>query len=218
MINVQVDGHTIIKKKDINIGMAAALPSGNLIVPVIKNADRLNLTGLAAAVNDLANRARAGKLNPDEIGSGTYTITNVGTFGNVLGTPIINQPQVAILGVGAVEKRPVVIDDAIAIRSMCYMALSFDHRLIDGAIADLTPVIPTTRRTFGTTERVSAFVRVYQKDDRYLPTATVSLVNAVGHPIFETSAPLARPSPCCSRSLGRATKESCWPCGSNSLC
>src|SRR5205085_9787575 len=95
MINVQVDGYTIIKQKDINIGMAAALPSGNLIVPVIKNADRLNLTGLAKAVNDLARRARENKLSPDEIGNGTYTLTNVGTFGNVLGTPIINQPQVA---------------------------------------------------------------------------------------------------------------------------
>lgn len=138
MINVQVDGHTIIKKKDINIGMAAALPSGNLIVPVIRNADRLNLTGLAAAVNDLANRARAGKLNPDEIGGGTYTITNVGTFGNVLGTPIINQPQVAIMATGAIKKKPAVLEtpagDVIAIRHMMFLSHSYDHRVVDGAL------------------------------------------------------------------------------------
>jgi 2-oxoglutarate dehydrogenase E2 component (dihydrolipoamide succinyltransferase) len=138
MINVQVDGHTIIKKKDINIGMAAALPSGNLIVPVIRNADRLNLTGLAAAVNDLANRARAGKLNPDEISGGTYTITNVGTFGNVLGTPIINQPQVAIMATGAIKKKPAVLEtpagDVIAIRHMMFLSHSYDHRVVDGAL------------------------------------------------------------------------------------
>ena len=138
MINVQVDGHTIIKKKDINIGMAAALPSGNLIVPVIKNADRLNLTGLAAAVNDLANRARNGKLNPDEISGGTYTITNVGTFGNVLGTPIINQPQVAIMATGAIKKKPAVLEtpagDVIAIRHMMFLSHSYDHRVVDGAL------------------------------------------------------------------------------------
>ncbi len=138
MINVQVDGQTIIKKKDINIGMAAALPSGNLIVPVIRNADRLNLTGLAAAVNDLANRARAGKLTPDEIGGGTYTITNVGTFGNVLGTPIINQPQVAILATGAIKKKPAVLEtpagDVIAIRHMMFLSHSYDHRVVDGAL------------------------------------------------------------------------------------
>ena len=138
MINVQVDGHTIIKKKDINIGMAAALPSGNLIVPVIKNADRLNLTGLAASVNDLANRARAGKLGPDEIGGGTYTITNVGTFGNVLGTPIINQPQVAIMATGAIKKKPAVLEtptgDVIAVRHMMFLSHSYDHRVVDGAL------------------------------------------------------------------------------------
>ena len=138
MINVQVDGHTIIKKKDINIGMAAALPSGNLIVPVIRNADRLNLTGLAAAVNDLANRARAGKLSPDEIGNGTYTLTNVGTFGNVLGTPIINQPQVAIMATGAIKKKPAVLEtpagDVIAIRHMMFLSHSYDHRVVDGAL------------------------------------------------------------------------------------
>ena len=138
MINVQVDGQTIIKKKDINIGMAAALPSGNLIVPVIRNADRLNLTGLAAAVNDLAQRARAGKLTPDEIGGGTYTITNVGTFGNVLGTPIINQPQVAILATGAIKKKPAVLEtpagDVIAVRHMMFLSHSYDHRVVDGAL------------------------------------------------------------------------------------
>lgn len=138
MINVQVDGHTIIKKKDINIGMAAALPSGNLIVPVIKNADRLNLTGLAKAVNDLAKRAREGKLNPDEIGNGTYTVTNVGTFGNVLGTPIINQPQVAIMATGAIRKKPAVLEtptgDVIAIRHLMFLSHSYDHRVVDGAL------------------------------------------------------------------------------------
>jgi 2-oxoglutarate dehydrogenase E2 component (dihydrolipoamide succinyltransferase) len=138
MINVQVDGHTIIKKKDINIGMAAALPSGNLIVPVIKNADRLNLTGLAKAVNDLAKRAREGKLSPDEIGNGTYTVTNVGTFGNVLGTPIINQPQVAIMATGAIRKKPAVLEtptgDVIAIRHMMFLSHSYDHRVVDGAL------------------------------------------------------------------------------------
>lgn len=138
MINVQVDGHTIIKKKDINIGMAAALPSGNLIVPVIRNADRLNLVGLAKAVNDLANRARLGKLSPDEIGGGTYTVTNVGTFGNVLGTPIINQPQVAIMATGAIRKKPAVIEtptgDAIAIRHQMFLSHSYDHRVVDGAL------------------------------------------------------------------------------------
>ncbi|MEO8591422.1 MAG: dihydrolipoamide acetyltransferase family protein [Flavobacteriales bacterium] len=138
MINVQVDGHTIIKKKDINIGMAASLPSGNLIVPVIKNADRLNLTGLAKAVNDLANRARLGKLQPDEISGGTYTMTNVGTFGNVLGTPVINQPQVAIMATGAIRKKPAVIEtpqgDLIGIRHMMFLSHSYDHRVVDGAL------------------------------------------------------------------------------------
>ena len=138
MINVQVDGTTIIKKKDINIGMAAALPSGNLIVPVIRNADRLNLVGLAKSVNDLADRARSGKLSPDEIGNGTYTLTNVGTFGNVLGTPIINQPQVAIMATGAIRKKPAVIEtptgDVIAIRHMMFLSHSYDHRVVDGAL------------------------------------------------------------------------------------
>lgn len=138
MINVQVDGYTIIKKKDINIGMAAALPSGNLIVPVIKNADMLNLVGITKKVNDLANRARAGKLQPDEIQGGTYTVTNVGTFGNVLGTPVINQPQVAIMATGAIRKKPAVIEtphgDLIGIRHMMFLSHSYDHRVVDGAL------------------------------------------------------------------------------------
>ncbi len=138
LINIQVDGSTIIKKKDINIGMAAALPSGNLIVPVIRNADRLNLMGLTKAVNDLAGRARTGKLNPDEISGGTYTVTNVGTFGNVLGTPIINQPQVAIMATGAIRKKPAVLEtpagDMIAIRHLMYLSHSYDHRVVDGAL------------------------------------------------------------------------------------
>lgn len=138
LINVQVDGTTIIKKKDINIGMAAALPSGNLIVPVVRNADRLNLVGLTKAVNDLANRARMGKLSPDEITGGTYTLTNVGTFGNVLGTPIINQPQVAIMATGAIRKKPAVLEtpagDVIAVRHMMYLSHSYDHRVVDGAL------------------------------------------------------------------------------------
>lgn len=138
MINVQVDGYTIIKKKDINIGMAAALPSGNLIVPVIKNADQLNLVGMAKKVNDLANRARLGKLLPDEIAGGTYTMTNVGTFGNVLGTPVINQPQVAIMATGAIRKKPAVIEtpqgDLIGIRHQMFLSHSYDHRVVDGAL------------------------------------------------------------------------------------
>lgn len=138
MINVTVDGDNIIKKGNVNIGMAAALPSGNLIVPVIKNADRLNLAGLATSVNDLANRARANKLKPEEIQGGTFTLTNVGTFGNVLGTPIINQPQVAILAVGAIRKKPAVLEtehgDVIAIRHMMFLSHSYDHRVVDGAL------------------------------------------------------------------------------------
>ena len=138
MVNVQVDGYTIIRKKDINIGMAAALPSGNLIVPVIRNADQLNLVGLAKRVNDLANRARAGKLLPDEVAGGTYTVTNVGTFGNVLGTPVINQPQVAIMATGAIRKKPAVIEtpsgDMIAIRHQMFLSHSYDHRVVDGAL------------------------------------------------------------------------------------
>ncbi len=138
LINVSVDGTKIIIKKNINIGMAAALPTGNLIVPVIKNADRLNLLGLTKSVNDLANRARANKLQPDEIQGGTFTLTNVGSFGNVMGTPIINQPQVAILAVGAIRKKPAVIEtpsgDAIAIRHMMFLSLSYDHRVVDGSL------------------------------------------------------------------------------------
>lgn len=138
MINVSVNGTTIIKKKDINIGMATALPSGNLIVPVIKNADRLNLVGLTKSVNELANNARNNKLKPEDIQGGTYTITNVGTFGNVMGTPIINQPQVAILALGAIRKVPAVIEtpegDMIAIRQKMFLSHSYDHRVVDGAL------------------------------------------------------------------------------------
>ncbi len=138
LINSSVDGDRIIIKKDINIGMATAMPSGNLIVPVIKNADQLNLTGLTKQVNNLANAARNNKLNPDDTSNGTFTLTNVGTFGSIMVTPIINQPQVAILAVGAIKKRPVVIEteqgDSIAIRHMMYLSLSYDHRIIDGAL------------------------------------------------------------------------------------
>jgi 2-oxoglutarate dehydrogenase E2 component (dihydrolipoamide succinyltransferase) len=138
MINVSVHGTQIIKKKDINIGMAAALPSGNLIVPVIRKADQLNLVGLTKAVNDLATRARNSKLKPDETQNGTFTLTNVGSFGNVMGTPIINQPQVAILAVGAIKKKPAVLEtefgDVIAIRHMMFLSLSYDHRVVDGAL------------------------------------------------------------------------------------
>lgn len=136
MVNVSVEGKTIIRKKDINLGMAAALPSGNLIVPVIKNADQYNLLGLTKQVNDLAARARGNKLKPEEIQGGTFTLTNVGTFGNVMGTPIINQPQVAILAVGAIRKKPAVVEtaygDLIAIRHMMFLSLSYDHRVVDG--------------------------------------------------------------------------------------
>lgn len=138
LINSSINGTQIIKKKDINIGMATALPSGNLIVPVIHNADKLNLSGMAKSVNDLAERARANKLQPDEVKNGTFTITNVGSFGNVMGTPIINQPQVAILAVGIIKKKPAVIEtadgDMIAIRHMMFLSLSYDHRVIDGAL------------------------------------------------------------------------------------
>ena len=138
MVNVSVSGTKIIVRKNINIGMAAALPSGNLIVPVIKNADQKNLFGLTKAVNDLANRARGNKLSPDEVSGGTFTVTNVGSFGNVMGTPIINQPQVAILAVGAIKKKPAVIEtpygDAIAIRHMMFLSLSYDHRVVDGSL------------------------------------------------------------------------------------
>ena len=138
MINVSVSGDTIIKKKHINLGMATALPSGNLIVPVIKDADQMNLVGLSKTVNDLANRARNNKLGPDEIQGGTFTVTNVGTFGNVMGTPIINQPQVAILAVGAIRKKPAVIEtpygDTIGVRHMMFLSLSYDHRVVDGSL------------------------------------------------------------------------------------
>lgn len=138
MINVSVDGHKIIMKKDINIGMAAALPSGNLIVPVIKNADRLNLAGITHQVNELAERARINKLKPEEIQDGTFTLTNVGTFGNIMGTPIINQPQVAILATGIIQKKPIVIEgengDSIGIGQMMFLSLSYDHRVVDGAL------------------------------------------------------------------------------------
>jgi 2-oxoglutarate dehydrogenase E2 component (dihydrolipoamide succinyltransferase) len=141
MINVSVSGTQIIKKKDINISMATALPNGNLIVPVIKNADELNLVGLTKAVNDLANRARTSKLLPDDVKEGTFTITNVGSFGNVMGTPIINQPQVAILAVGAIKKKPAVIEtklgDMIGIRHMMFLSLSYDHRVVDGALGGM---------------------------------------------------------------------------------
>lgn len=138
LINVSVDGNYIVRKKDINIGMATALPSGNLIVPVIKQADRLNLVGLAKQVNDLAVRARDNKLKPEEIQGGTFTLTNVGTFGNVMGTPIINQPQVAIMAAGAIRKKPAVLEtpygDVIAIRQMMFLSMSYDHRVVDGAL------------------------------------------------------------------------------------
>ena len=138
LINCSLDGDKIIIKKDINIGMATALPSGNLIVPVIKNADQLNLVGLSKQVNTLADNARNGKLRADDTTGGTFTLTNVGTFGSLMGTPIINQPQVAILAVGAIKKRPVVIEtpagDTIGIRHMMYLSMSYDHRIVDGSL------------------------------------------------------------------------------------
>jgi 2-oxoglutarate dehydrogenase E2 component (dihydrolipoamide succinyltransferase) len=138
LINSSVDGDKIIIKKDINIGMATALPSGNLIVPVIQRADQLNLTGLARQVNSLADSARQNKLRPEDTQGGTFTLTNVGSFGSLMGTPIINQPQVAILAVGAIKKRPVVLEtpegDAIVIRHMMYLSLSYDHRIVDGSL------------------------------------------------------------------------------------
>ncbi len=137
-VNASVDGDRIVIKKQINLGMAAALPSGNLIVPVIRNADQLSLVGLANQVNDLAGRARAGKLKPDDTAGGTYTMSNVGTFGNVMGTPIINQPQVAILALGAIRKKPAVIEtpegDVIGIRQMMFLSHSYDHRVVDGML------------------------------------------------------------------------------------
>jgi 2-oxoglutarate dehydrogenase E2 component (dihydrolipoamide succinyltransferase) len=138
MMNISIDGDTIIKKKNINLGMAAALPNGNLIVPVIKNADQLNLVGMAKAVNDLGNRAKMGKLKPDDTQGGTYTVTNVGSFGSVFGTPIINQPQVGILALGAIRKVPAVIEtpegDFIGIRQKMFLTHTYDHRIIDGAL------------------------------------------------------------------------------------
>jgi 2-oxoglutarate dehydrogenase E2 component (dihydrolipoamide succinyltransferase) len=137
-VNSSVDGDRIIVKKDINIGMATALPNGNLIVPIIRNADQLNLVGLTKQVNSLADNARNNRLRPEDIDGGTFTLTNVGTFGSLMGTPIINQPQVAILAVGAIKKRPVVIEtphgDSIAIRHMMYLSLSYDHRIVDGSL------------------------------------------------------------------------------------
>ena len=141
LINIAVDGDRIIKKKPINLGMAAALPDGNLIVPVIKNADQLNLVGMTTAVNDLANRARTNALKPDEIQDGTYTVTNVGSFGSVMGTPIINQPQVAILALGAIRKVPAVIEtsegDFIGIRHKMFVSHSYDHRVVNGALGGM---------------------------------------------------------------------------------
>lgn len=137
-VNASVDGYKVIRRKDVNIGMAAALPDGNLIVPVIKNADQKNLLGLTKDVNDLANRSRKNKLNPDDIQGGTFTITNFGSFDSLTGTPIINQPQVAILGIGTIKKRPWVLEteqgDVIAIRHICVLSLSYDHRIVDGAL------------------------------------------------------------------------------------
>jgi 2-oxoglutarate dehydrogenase E2 component (dihydrolipoamide succinyltransferase) len=141
MINVSVDGHKIIKHNDINVGMATALPSGNLIVPVIKNADEKSLLGLTKSVNGLAVKARANKLAPDDIQGGTFTLTNVGGFGNVMGTPIINQPQVAILAVGSIQKKPAVLEtehgDVIAIRHKMFLSLSYDHRVVDGSLGGM---------------------------------------------------------------------------------
>jgi 2-oxoglutarate dehydrogenase E2 component (dihydrolipoamide succinyltransferase) len=135
IVNASIDGTNIIYHRDINIGIAVALENG-LIVPVIRNADEKTVIGLQRSVVDLAARSRSRQLRPDEVQDGTFSITNFGSFGSIFATPVINQPQVAILGLGAVTKEPVVIDDAIAIRSMCYLALTFDHRLIDGALAD----------------------------------------------------------------------------------
>ena len=141
MINISVDGDRIIKKKEINIGMAVALPSGNLIVPVIKNADQLNLVGISKKVNDLASRGRSNKLNPDDLSGGTYTVSNVGSFGNVMGTPIIMQPQVAIMAVGAIVKKPAVVEtpsgDMIAVRHKMFLSHSYDHRVVDGSLGGM---------------------------------------------------------------------------------
>ena len=140
-MNISLQGDSVIKKKNINIGMAAALPDGNLIVPVIKNADQLNLMGMAKVVNDLANRARNNALKPDEVQDGTYTVTNVGSFGSVFGTPIINQPQVGILALGAIRKMPAVIEsdegDFIGIRHKMFLSHSYDHRVVNGALGGM---------------------------------------------------------------------------------
>jgi 2-oxoglutarate dehydrogenase E2 component (dihydrolipoamide succinyltransferase) len=140
-MNASVDGDRIILKKDINIGVAVALPSGNLIVPVIKNADQYNLIGLTKQVNDIARRARENKLTPDDLSGGTYTVSNVGSFGNVMGTPIINQPQIGILAVGAIRKKPAVIEtpygDTLGIRHMMFLSHSYDHRVVDGALGGM---------------------------------------------------------------------------------
>jgi pyruvate dehydrogenase E2 component (dihydrolipoamide acetyltransferase) len=140
-VNASIDGTNIVYKKDINIGMAVDLPGRGLIVPVIRKADQLSLVGLAKAANDLADRARSKKLKPEETQGGTFTVTNPGVFGSLFGTPVINQPQVGILGVGAIEKRPIVVEDedgndSIVIKTMCYFSISYDHRLVDGADAD----------------------------------------------------------------------------------
>ena len=141
MINISVDGEKIIKRKDINIGVAVALPTGNLIVPVVRKADQLNLIGLSKKINDIANRARINKLSPDELIGGTYTVSNVGSFGNVMGTPIIMQPQVAILAVGAIQKKPAVVEtptgDVIAIRHKMFLSHSYDHRVVDGSLGGM---------------------------------------------------------------------------------
>jgi 2-oxoglutarate dehydrogenase E2 component (dihydrolipoamide succinyltransferase) len=141
MINISVDGEKIILRKDINIGVAVALPSGNLIVPVVRNADQLNLIGLSKKINDIANRARINKLSPDELSGGTFTLSNVGSFGNVMGTPIIMQPQVAILAVGAIQKKPAVVEtptgDVIAIRHKMFLSHSYDHRVVDGSLGGM---------------------------------------------------------------------------------
>jgi pyruvate dehydrogenase E2 component (dihydrolipoamide acetyltransferase) len=149
ILNASIDGTNVIYHRDINLGIAVALENG-LIVPVIRNADEKNVVGLQRAISDLAARARSRQLRPDEVQAGTFSITNFGSFGSVFATPVINQPQVAILGVGAVDKEPVVVDDAIAIRSMCYLALTFDHRLIDGALADqFTGKVKDVLQTWG---------------------------------------------------------------------
>lgn len=138
MVNISIDGDKIIKKKNINIGVAVALPTGNLIVPVIKNADQLNMIGISSQLNDLSNRARKNKLTQEDVSGGTFTLTNAGTFGNIMGTPIINQPEVAILAVGVIQKKPAVIEtpegDVIAIRHKMFMSMSYDHRVVDGML------------------------------------------------------------------------------------